>query len=163
MAQSAMDGGGGTSYAPDWIKNTGGVDTSQGYGGIGQLGKEYDPANWGPAPPPGMAGKGPWGADDPNGKFWSNGGILDDRANTMNWRLLGDVPGNYMQNGTLISAAKRYYDLHRPISDPITAGSFRPAPQFGPGMYWSTTGELGYPGQLSNFATMWGAGGPGSG
>ena len=56
-------------------------------------------------------------------------------------------------------ASKRYYDLHRPISDPITAGSFRYAPSFGPGYYWSTTGELGIPGQ-SQYATSWGSGGP---
>jgi len=56
-------------------------------------------------------------------------------------------------------ASKRYYDLHRPVSDPITAGTMRYAPQFGPGYFWSTTGELGIPGQ-QQYATMWGAGGP---
>lgn len=136
-----------------------------------KLGPEYNPANWGPPP---MDARGDV-IRAPTGGFWTMadvirrqhemfGGqmpeVLDERPNTYNWHLLGNEPGNYMTNGLLISAAKRYYDLHRPISDPMTAGSFRSAPQFGPGMFWSTTGELGIPGQLEPYTTMWGAGGP---
>ena len=81
--------------------------------------------------------------------------VVDD-----NGQLLG-APGNFMYLGHQISPAKLQYDLHRPISDPATAGSIHFTKAFGPeNTAWSTTGELGLPGQLENFAQMWGAGGP---
>lgn len=177
----------GEQYAPQWVKDEwqrrqGGGQADAGArggapGGGFNLDASINPANWGPPPPMDAQGNFSRAA---TGGFWSNraaleanqqrfGGQLpewtDERPNTFNWHLLGALggspePGSYVTNGVQISPAKRYYDLHRPISDPATAGSFRSASQFGPGMFWSTTGELGYPGQLAPFAQMWGAGGP---
>jgi len=178
MAQSAMDGDGGRGGGP------------QG----GQYENAWDnPANWGAPPPvtgpmsatqgffPSMFQQG----QDPNGKFWSMGDymrqyqqkyggqlpeVMDEQHNnTINSRMLANPgrpnePGAFMVLGHHISPAKLQYDLHRPISDPATAGSIHFSRQFGPTQTaWSTTGELGLPGQLEPFATMWGAGGPGSG
>ena len=121
-------------------------------------------------------------APDPNEKFWTmkdynrqsgGGAVGDESPNTRNWRLLqgapssgpvgpGVEPGNFMYLGHPISQSKLQYDTHRPISDPPTAGSFLPYRGFGRGSSgWSTTGEVGFPGQLDPFATSWGAGGPG--
>jgi len=95
------------------------------------------------------------------------GGQSNRHINTLNPAMLGGArgpaeQGSFMYLGHQISPTKLYYDLHRPVSDPITAGSIHYAKQFGPSQTaWSTTGELGLPGQLEPFATQWGAGGPG--
>jgi hypothetical protein len=147
----------------------------------GRLAAWYNPANWGP-PPALNEGQDSWFPSvfnnrDPriNSKFWTMkdynqqrynkyGGQLpevgDERPNTFNGQLFG-APGNFMYLGHQISPAKLQYDLHRPVSDPMTAGSIHFTRQFGPDQTaWSTTGELGLPGQLEPFAQMWGAGGP---
>lgn len=159
----------GQNYAPQWVIDQWNQtpeaappteEQQRAGGGTGptrdQLGAMYNPANWGPPPTNAQ--------EAATGGFWSIPDVTGSAlANTSNWRLLGGQPGDYMTQGRYISAAKRQYDLHRPVTDPATAGSFHYAPQYGPGMYWSTTGELGIPGQLDPFATLWGAGGPGSG
>src|SRR6185436_20744297 len=82
MAQDAMGGGGrdvrgvggsqafgggsvapsGNSFAPEWIKNTGGYS-------LDQLPAWYNPANWGPAP---MQND----SKNPNAKFWTGGDAM---------------------------------------------------------------------------------------
>jgi hypothetical protein len=142
---------------------------------------QYIEANWGP-PPALNEGQDSWFPSvfnnrDPriNSKFWTMkdynqqrinkyGGqppeVGDERPNTFNGQLFG-APGNFMYLGHQISPAKLQYDLHRPVSDPMTAGSIHFSKLFGPDQTaWSTTGELGLPGQLEPFAQMWGAGGP---
>ncbi len=152
----------GQNYAPQWVidqwnrTSAAAPSAEEGRGGSpqDQLAPWENPANWGP-PPVDAQGRL---STAPTGGFWHMPG--SDQPNTFNWHLLGSEVGNYMTMGHQISKSKRQYDLHRPISDPQTAGSFHYAPQFGPGMYWSTTGELGIPGQLEPFAQMWGSGGP---
>ena len=183
VAQSAMDGSGQNNWAPQWVidewnrtpaDSTRPSDRSGEAQGItqGQLAPQYNPANWGP-PPPLNEGPSSWfpsafnNRDPRYSKFWTmkgydaqRGGQLpevgDERPNSFN---IGN--GNFMVLGHEISPAKLQYDLHRPISDPATAGSIHFSRQFGPDQTaWSTTGELGLPGQLEPFATMWGAGSP---
>jgi hypothetical protein len=143
----------------------------------------YIESNWGP-PPPLNEGQDSWFPSvfsnrDPRAasKFWTMkdynqqrfnkyGGqppeVGDERPNTFNSRLLANStgmfePGSFMYLGHQISPAKLQYDLHRPM----TAGSIHFTKAFGPeATAWSTTGELGLPGQLEPFAQMWGAGGP---
>jgi len=162
-----------------------GMGDFRGGGGprMNALPPQYIESNWGP-PPALNEGQDSWFPSvfsnrDPraNDKFWTmkdynqqrynkyggqppEGGLGDERPNTFNGQLLG-APGNFMYLGHQISPAKLQYDLHRPISDPATAGSIHFTKAFGPeNTAWSTTGELGLPGQLENFAQMWGAGGP---
>jgi len=160
-----------------------GMGDFRGGGGprMNALPPQYIESNWGP-PPALNEGQDSWFPSvfsnrDPraNDKFWTMkdynqqrynkyGGqppeVGDERPNTFNGQLLG-APGNFMYLGHQISPTKLQYDLHRPISDPMTAGSIHFTKAFGPDQTaWSTTGELGLPGQLDPFATMWGAGGP---
>ena len=94
------------------------------------------------------------------------GGQEDRKINTLNPGMLGGArgpaeQGAFMYLGHHISPTKLYYDLHRPVSDPITAGSIHFNKEGGPAnTAWSTTGESGLPGQIEPFATRWGAGGP---
>jgi hypothetical protein len=161
-----------------------GADGFRGGGGprMNALPPQYIESNWGP-PPALNEGQDSWFPSvfsnrDPRAtnKFWTMkdynqqrinkyGGqppeVGDERPNTFNSALFGGAPGNFMYLGHQISPAKLQYDLHRPISDPMTAGSIHFTKAFGPDQTaWSTTGELGLPGQLEPFAQMWGAGGP---
>jgi hypothetical protein len=145
---------------PDWVTD---VWNNTPQDQRSQLAVQYDPANWmRPNPIQGLAPVVPAGARE----VWNN--TPEDRRPSLaeqykpaNYSRVGNSGQGNLPLGRMISEAKRYYDLHRPVTDPMTAGSFRPAPSFGQGMYWSTTGELGIPGQIDQpYGTMWGAGGP---
>lgn len=159
-------GGGGTS-----------VSVSDAGKGAGQLAAYYNPENWGPPPPLKSEYEPPGGwfpefnnlGSNPNEKFWTMKSFnqqlpgdagMDERPNTRNPQYAG--LGNFMYLGHPISQSKLYYDTHRPTTDPMTAGSLLPYRGWGrEAAGWSTTGEVGFPGQLEPFGVAWGGGGGG--